>query len=158
MQKAYSVVDYGLLEACVRDNLNQNAPRAMAVLNPLKLVIDNYPEGKTEEIEVEINPDKPELGRRKVTFSRELYVEREDFMAEPVKKYFRLFPGNEVRLKSAYYVTCNSYDTDENGEVTCLHCTYDPEAAAAGIPTAEGSRHPALGQRGGQREGSGASL
>ena len=133
--KAYSVVDYGLLEACVRDNLNQNAPRAMAVLNPLKLVIDNYPEGKTEEIEVEINPDKPELGRRKVTFSRELYVEREDFMAEPVKKYFRLFPGNEVRLKSAYYVTCNSYDTDENGEVTCLHCTYDPESRS-GMPGA----------------------
>ena len=132
--KAYSVVDYGLLEACVRDNLNQNAPRAMAVLNPLKLVIDNYPEGKTEEIEVEINPDKPELGRRKVTFSRELYVEREDFMAEPVKKYFRLFPGNEVRLKSAYYVTCNSYDTDENGEVTCLHCTYDPESRGGETP------------------------
>jgi len=132
--KAFSIVDYGLLEACVRDNLNQNAPRAMAVLNPLKVVIDNYPEGKTEEIEVENNPDKPELGTRKVLFSRNLFVEREDFMAEPVKKYFRLFPGGEVRLKSAYYVTCTGYDTDETGSVTCLHCTYDPESRGGTSP------------------------
>ncbi len=134
VSKAYSVVDYGLLEACVRDNLNKNAPRAMAVLNPLKVIIDNYPEDKTETIEVEINPDKPEPGKRKVTFSRELYVEREDFMAEPVKKYFRLYPGNEVRLKGAYFVTCNSYESDENGEVTCLHCTYDPESRGGESP------------------------
>ncbi len=134
VSKAYSVVDYGLLEACVRDNLNANAPRAMAVLNPLKVIIDNYPDGVTEDIEVENNPDKPELGTRKVKFSKEIYVEREDFMAEPVKKYFRLYPGNEVRLKSAYYVTCNSYETDENGEVTCLHCTYDPATKGGDSP------------------------
>ncbi len=134
VSKAYSVVDYGLLESCVRDNLNQNAPRAMAVLRPLKVVIDNYPEGQTEVIEVENNPDKPELGKRKVTFSRNLYVEQDDFMIEPVKKYFRLFPGNEVRLKSAYYITCNSYETDEDGNVTCLHCTYDPESRGGETP------------------------
>lgn len=126
VSKAYSVVDYGLLEACVRDNLNANAPRAMAVLRPLKVIIDNYPKNKTEKITVQVHPDKPELGTREMTFSREIYVEQEDFMAEPVKKYFRLFPGNEVRLKGAYFVKCESYETDENGNVTCLHCTYDP--------------------------------
>jgi len=134
VSKAYSVVDYGLLEACVRDELNANAPRAMAVLDPLKVVIDNYPEGQTEELEVEIHPDKPELGKRKVTFGREIFVERSDFMAEPVKKYFRLFPGNEVRLKGAYFITCNSYETDENGNVTVLHCTYDPETKGGNAP------------------------
>jgi len=134
VSKAYSVVDYGLLEACVRDNLNANSPRAMAVLDPLKVVIDNYPEGQTEEIEVEINQDKPEMGTRKVIFSREIFVERDDFMIEPVKKYFRLYPGNEVRLKSAYFVTCTSYEQDENGEVTCLHCTYDPESKGGNSP------------------------
>lgn len=134
VSKAHSVVDYGLLEACVRDNLNLNAPRAMAVLNPLKVVIDNYPEGKTEQLDVEINPNKPELGSKAVTFSREIYVEREDFMVEPVKKYFRLYPGNEVRLKGAYFVKCDSYETDENGEVTCLHCTYDPESKGGNSP------------------------
>ncbi len=138
VSKAYSVVDFGLLEACVRDNLNANAPRAMAVLRPLKVIIDNYPEGKTEAIEVEINPDKPELGTRTVNFSREIFVEQEDFMKEPVKKYFRLYPGNEVRLKSAYFVTCTGYDTDENGEVTALHCTYDPETK--GGDSADGRR------------------
>lgn len=127
VSKAYSVVDFGLLEACVRDDLNINAARAMAVLRPLKVIIDNYPEGQTEELEVEINPNKPEEGTRKVIFSREIFVEKEDFMIEPVKKYFRLFPGNEVRLKSAYFVKCVGYDTDENGEVTAVHCTYDPE-------------------------------
>ncbi len=134
VSKAYSVVDYGLLESCVRDNLNLNAPRAMAVLRPLKVVIDNYPEGKTEEIEVENLPGCPEKGTRKIKFSREIYVEQEDFMAEPVKKYFRLYPGNEVRLKSAYYVTCTGYDTDENGNVTCVHCTYDPETRGGDSP------------------------
>ena len=134
VSKAYSVVDYGLLEACVRDELNANAPRAMAVLYPLKVVIDNYPEGQTEELEVEIHPDKPELGKRKVTFGREIFVERSDFMAEPVKKYFRLFPGNEVRLKGAYFITCNSYETDGNGNVTVLHCTYDPETKGGNAP------------------------
>ena len=134
VSKADSVVDYGLLEACVRDNLNENAARAMAVLRPLKVVIDNYPEGKSEALEVEINPLKPELGTRTVNFSREIYVERDDFMVEPPKKYFRLFPGNEVRLKSAYLVTCNSWETDENGEITCLHCTYDPETKGGDAP------------------------
>lgn len=134
VSKAYSVVDYGLLEACVRDYLNENAQRAMAVLHPLKVIIDNYPEEKTEEIEVEVNPNKPEMGKRKVIFSREIFVEKDDFMAEPVKKYFRLYPGNEVRLKSAYYITCTSYETDENGEVTCLHCTYDPQSRGGDTP------------------------
>ena len=134
VSKAYSVVDYGLLEACVRDDLNANAPRAMAVLDPLKVVIDNYPEGQTETIEVEVNPDKPELGKREVTFSRNLFVERDDFMVEPVKKYFRLFPGNEVRLKGAYFVTCTGYEADDDGNVTCLHCTYDPASKGGNSP------------------------
>lgn len=132
--KAFSVVDYGLLEACVRDNLNINAPRAMAVLRPLKVIIDNYPEGKTEVLEVERNPNNPEAGTSRVTFSREIFVEREDFMPVPPKKYFRLFPGNEVRLKGAYYVTCTSYEQDDNGEVTCLHCNYDPDSAGGTTP------------------------
>lgn len=134
VSKADSTVDYGLIEACVRDNLNANAPRAMAVLRPLKVVIDNYPDGKLEELEVEIHPDHPEMGKRKVIFSKEIFVEQDDFMAEPVKKYFRLFPGNEVRLKSAYLVKCVSYDTDENGNVTCVHCTYDPESKGGNAP------------------------
>lgn len=134
VSKADSTVDYGLLEACVRDDLNAKAPRAMAVLRPLKVVIDNYPEGQSEDFEVELHPEHPEFGTRKVTFSRELYVEQDDFMAEPVKKYFRLFPGNEVRFKSAYFIKCNSYDTDEDGNVTCLHCTYDPESRGGNSP------------------------
>lgn len=134
VSKADSTVDYGLIEACVRDNLNANAPRAMAVLRPLKVVIDNYPDGKLEELEVEIHPDHPEMGKRKVIFSKEIFVEQDDFMAEPVKKYFRLFPGNEVRLKSAYLVKCVSFDTDENGNVTCVHCTYDPESKGGNAP------------------------
>ena len=134
VSKADSVVDYGLLEACVRDNLNANAPRAMAVLRPLKVVIENYPEGQTETLDVEVHPDHPEMGTRKVTFGREIFVEREDFMIEPVKKYFRLFPGNEVRLKSAYFVKCIGYDLDENGEVACLHCTYDPASKGGNSP------------------------
>ncbi len=134
VSKAYSVVDFGLLESCVRDSLNVSAPRAMAVLNPLKVIIDNYPEGQTETLEVEKHPDHPEMGTRKVTFSKEIFVERDDFMIEPVKKYFRLFPGNEVRLKSAYFVTCTDYETDENGEVTCLHCTYDPATKGGDAP------------------------
>ena len=134
VSKADSVVDYGLLEACVRDNLNANAPRAMAVLRPLKVVIDNYPEGQTETLDVEVHPDHPEMGTRKVTFGREIFVEREDFMIEPVKKYFRLFPGNEVRLKSAYFVKCTGYDLDENSEVVCLHCTYDPASKGGNSP------------------------
>ena len=134
VSKAYSVVDYGLLEACARDVLGDTAPRAMAVLRPLKVVIDNYPENQTETITVENHPDHPEMGTREVTFSRELFVEQDDFMAEPVKKYFRLFPGNEVRLKGAYFVRCVSYETDDAGNVTCLHCTYDPETKGGNAP------------------------
>ena len=134
VSKADSVVDFGLLEACVRDYLNANAPRAMAVLRPLKVIIDNYPEGQTETLDVELHPDDPEMGTRKVTFGREIYVEQDDFMIEPVKKYFRLFPGNEVRLKSAYFVKCTGYELDENGNVSCLHCTYDPESKGGNSP------------------------
>ena len=134
VSKANSVVDYGLLEACARDALGDSAPRAMAVLRPLRVVIDNYPEGKTETLTVENHPDHPEMGTREVTFSREIFVEQDDFMAEPVKKYFRLFPGNEVRLKSAYFVRCTGYETDDDGNVTCLHCTYDPETKGGNAP------------------------
>ena len=132
--KANSVIDFGLLEHCVREDLNKHAPRAMAVLRPLKLIIDNYPEGQAEGIEVEVNPENPEAGKRTVEFSRELYIEADDFMEEPPKKYFRLSPGREVRLKSAYYVTCTSFEKDENGNVTCVHCTYDPETRGGDSP------------------------
>ncbi len=134
VSKAYSVVDFGLLEACVRDNLNANAPRCMAVLRPLKVIIDNYPDDLTEELELPVNQDKPEMGTRITRFSKEIYVEKEDFMIEPPKKYFRLFPGNEVRLRGAYFVKCVGYDTDENGEVTAVHCTYDPESKGGNSP------------------------
>ena len=134
VSKAYSVVDYGLLESCVRDDLNASAPRAMAVLDPLKVIIDNYPEGKTEVVEVDIHPERPELGKAKITFGKEIYVEKSDFMIEPVKKYFRLFPGNEVRFRGAYFLTCTSYDLDENGEVTAIHCTYDPDSKGGNSP------------------------
>ena len=126
VSKAYSTVDYGLLEACVRDELNASAPRTHAVLEPLKVIIDNYPEDKTEMIEVERHPDHPEMGKASLKFSKEIYIEKGDFMKEPPKKYFRMFPGNEVRVKGAYFLTCVSYEEDENGEVTCIHCTYDP--------------------------------
>ena len=132
--KAYSVVDYGLLESCVRDCLNDTAPRAMAVLEPLKVVIDNYPEGEGEEIAIERHPDHPEMGTAPVVFSKEIYIEQSDFMIDPPKKYFRLYPGNEVRLKGAYFIKCVSYDTDETGKVTCVHCTYDPESRGGNSP------------------------
>lgn len=134
VSKAYSVVDAGLLEACVRDVLNDAAPRAMAVLDPVRLEIENYPEGQTEELEVEVHPDHPEMGTRKITFSRHLLVEREDFMAEPVKKYFRLYPGNEVRLKGAYFVKCTGFETDFFGNVKVIHCTYDPKSRGGNSP------------------------
>ena len=134
VSKAYSVVDYDLLDSCVRDNLNQNAPRAMAVLRPLKVIIDNYPDDLEEELELPINQDKPEMGTRKIKFSKVIYVEQEDFMKEPVKKYFRLFPGNEVRLRGAYFVKCVGCDEDENGNVTAVHCTYDPESKGGNSP------------------------
>lgn len=126
VSKANSVSDMAMLEYCIREDLKMKAKRMMAVLDPIKLVIDNYPEGKSEFLEVENNQENEELGTRQVSFSRELYIERGDFMEVPPKKYFRLFPGNEVRLKNAYFVTCTDFVKDENGNVTEVHCTYDP--------------------------------
>ena len=134
VSKAYSVIDYALLEACVRDYLNENAERAMAVLRPLKVIIDNYPKDKTESIAVDINPAKPELGKREVMFSREIYIERDDFMLDPPGKYFRLCPANEVRLKGAYYIKYASHETGDDGEITAVHCTYDPESFGGETP------------------------
>ena len=127
VSKANSSVDYAMLEYCIREDLKLKRPRMMAVLDPVKLVIDNYPEGQTEMLSIPNNLENPEMGEREVPFSRELYIEREDFMENPPKKYFRLFPGNEVRLMGAYFVTCTSVEKDENGNVTVIHCTYDPE-------------------------------
>jgi len=124
--KANSSVDYAMLEYCIREDLKLKKARMMAVLNPVKLVIDNYPEGQTEMLEVPNNLENPELGSRMVPFSRELYIERDDFMEVPPKKYFRLFPGNEVRLMSAYFVTCTGCEKDADGNVTVVHATYDP--------------------------------
>ena len=127
VSKSNSSVDYAMLEYCIREDLKLSRPRMMAVLDPIKLVIDNYPEGQTELLEVSNNMENEALGTRQVPFDRELYIDREDFMEEPPKKYFRLFPGNEVRLMNAYFVTCTSFVKDENGKVTEVHCTYDPE-------------------------------
>ena len=125
--KANSSVDYAMLEYCIRDDLRLKKSRIMAVFDPIKLVIDNYPEGQVEYLDAPNNPENPELGSRRIAFERELYIEREDFMEEPPKKYYRLFPGNEVRLMNAYFVRCESFVKDENGNVTEVHCTYDPE-------------------------------
>ena len=128
--KANSSVDYAMLEYCIREDLKMKRPRMMAVLDPIKLVIDNYPEGEYEMLDVANNLENPEMGSRQVPFGRELYIEREDFMEVPPRKYFRLFPGNEVRLMHAYFVTCTSFEKDENGNITVVHCTYDPETKA----------------------------
>lgn len=130
VSKAQSSVDYAMLEYCIREDLKMKKPRMMAVLDPIKLIIDNYPEGQVEYLDVANNLENEELGIRKVPFGRELYIEREDFMEEPPKKYFRLFPGNEVRLMHAYFVKCESFVKDENGKITEVHCTYDPETKA----------------------------
>ena len=127
VSKANSSVDYAMLEYCIREDLKLKRPRMMAVLDPVKLIIDNYPEGQTEMLSIPNNLENPEMGEREVPFSRELYIEREDFMENPPKKYFRLFPGNEVRLMGAYFVTCTGFEKDENGNVTEIHYTYDPE-------------------------------
>ena len=127
VSKANSSVDYAMLEYCIREDLKLKKSRMMAVLDPVKLVIDNYPEGQVEELDVPNNLENPELGSRKVPFSREVYIEREDFMEEPPKKYFRMLPGNEVRLMGAYFVKCTGCEKDENGNVTVVHGTYDPE-------------------------------
>ena len=134
ISKANSSVDYAMLEYCIREDLKMKRPRMMAILDPVKVVIDNYPEGETEYLEVVNNLENEELGVRKVPFSRELYIDREDFMEEPPKKYFRMFPGNEVRLMNAYFVTCNSFVKDENGVVTEIHCTYDPASKGGNSP------------------------
>ena len=134
VSKANSSVDYAMLEYCIREDLKMKRPRMMAVMDPVKLVIDNYPEDQIEELEVPNNMENPELGSRSVPFGKELYIEREDFMEVPVKKYKRLYPGNEVRLMNAYFVTCTGYDTDEEGNVTAVHCTYDPATKGGNAP------------------------
>ncbi|MBR4831673.1 MAG: glutamine--tRNA ligase/YqeY domain fusion protein [Butyrivibrio sp.] len=127
ISKANSTTEYAMLEYCIREDLKLKAKRMMAVLDPVKLIIDNYPEGEIEYLDIENNKEVPEMGTRQIPFGKELYIERDDFMEEPPKKYFRLFPGNEVRLMNAYFVTCTGCDKDENGNVIAVHCTYDPE-------------------------------
>ena len=130
ISKSQSSVDYAMLEYCIREDLKLKRPRLMAVLDPIMLIIDNYPEGQVEYLDAANNLENEELGSRRIPFCRELYIEREDFMEEPPKKYFRLFPGNEVRLMHAYFVKCESFVKDENGRITEVHCTYDPETKA----------------------------
>ena len=134
VSKANSSAEYSMLEYCIREDLKMKRSRVMAVLDPIKLVIDNYPEDRTEMLEVVNNPENESLGKREVPFGRELYIDREDFMEEPPKKYFRLFPGNEVRLMSAYFVKCVSYEKDADGNVTVVHCTYDPASKGGNSP------------------------
>ncbi len=134
ISKANSTAEYAMLEYCIREDLKLKAKRMLAILDPVKLIIDNYPEGQTELLDIENNKEVPEMGSRKVPFGRELYIEREDFMEEPPKKYFRLFPGNEVRLMNAYFVTCTSFVKDETGKVTEIHCTYDPATKGGDSP------------------------
>ncbi len=134
ISKANSSVDYAMLEYCIREDLKMKRPRMMAILDPVKVVIDNYPEGQTEELPVDNNLENPKLGQRTVPFTRELYIEREDFMEEPPKKYFRMFPGNEVRLMNAYFVKCVGFEKDENGKITVIHCTYDPASKGGNSP------------------------
>lgn len=134
VSKAQSSAEYSMLEYCIREDLKLKKPRVMAVLDPVKLVIDNYPEGETEELEVANNLENPELGTRKIPFGRELYIERDDFMEEPPKKYFRMFPGNEVRLMHAYFVKCTGCEKDESGRITVVHGTYDPASKGGNSP------------------------
>jgi glutaminyl-tRNA synthetase len=129
-----SWIDVGVLEDCVREDLNESSPRAMAVLQPLKVVIENYPEGKVEEFDVPNHPQKPEMGTRKVPFCREIFIEADDFMEEPPKKFFRLAPGREVRLRSAYFIRCEEVVRDDRGEIVELRCTYDPATRGGGAP------------------------
>ncbi len=134
VSKANSSAEYSMLEYCIREDLKMKRPRVMATLDPVKLVIDNYPEGQREVLEIVNNPENEALGKREVPFSRELYIDREDFMEEPPKKYFRLFPGNEVRLMGAYFVKCVGYEKDDEGRVTVVHCTYDPASKGGNSP------------------------
>ena len=134
VSKANSSAEYSMLEYCIREDLKMKRSRVMAALDPVKLVIDNYPEGQTETLQIVNNPENEALGTREVPFSRELYIDRDDFMEEPPKKYFRLFPGNEVRLMGAYFVKCVSYEKDDDGRVTVVHCTYDPASKGGNSP------------------------
>jgi glutaminyl-tRNA synthetase len=132
--KRENLVDVALLEDAIRDDLNKRAPRAMAVLRPLRVVIENYPEGRVEEISMPLNPDRPEGGARRIPFSRELYVERDDFMEEPPKKFFRLAPGREVRLRGTYFLTCQRAVKNDAGEIVELRCSYDPATQDGNSP------------------------
>jgi glutaminyl-tRNA synthetase len=134
MAKRDNIIDVALLEFCIREDLNKRAMRVMGVLNPVKLIIDNYPQGQVEELEAINNPEDESQGKRMVPFSKELYIEREDFMETPSKKYFRLAPGQEVRLRYAYFVKCNQIEKDNNGEITAIHCTYDPASHGGNSP------------------------
>jgi len=134
VSKAHSIADYAALEYCIREDLKAKAPRYMAILDPVKLIIDNYPEGQTEMLPAGNNPENEALGTRELPFGKELYIERDDFMEEPPKKYFRMFPGNEVRLMNAYFVTCTGCVKDENGNITEIHCTYDPASKGGNSP------------------------
>ena len=134
ISKADSMVDINLLYFCIREELNKSAKRAMAVLDPISVVIDNWEDGRTEEVEVENNPEDPNAGTRKVLFGKELFIERDDFMENPPKKYFRLKPDGEVRLKGAYFIKCESVEKDESGNVTRIHCTYDPATKGGDSP------------------------
>lgn len=146
VSKSQSTVDMAMLEYCIREDLKMKKPRMMAVLDPIKVVIDNYPEGQVEYFDVPNNLENESLGSRKVPFSRELYIEREDFMEIPPKKYFRLFPGNEVRLMNAYFVKCESIEKDADGNVTLIHCTYDPETrSGSGFTGRQGKGDDSLG-------------
>ena len=134
VSKSNSSVDYAMLEYCIREDLKTKKSRVMAVLDPIKVVIDNYPEGQVEYLDVPNNLENPELGMRQVPFSREIYIDRDDFMEEPPRKYFRMFPGNEVRLMNAYFVTCNRFEKDAEGNITEIHCTYDPDSRGGNSP------------------------
>jgi glutaminyl-tRNA synthetase len=134
--KRDTMVDVSLLEHCLREDLNRNSPRVMGVLNPLKVVIDNYPEGQVEEFDAINNPEDPAMGARKVPFSREIYIERDDFREDPPRRFFRLSPGREVRLRYACYITCTDVVKDESGQVVEVHCTYDPESRGGSSPDA----------------------
>ncbi|MBR6526316.1 MAG: glutamine--tRNA ligase/YqeY domain fusion protein [Lachnospiraceae bacterium] len=135
VSKSQSACDMPMLEYCIREDLKAKAPRWMAIVKPVKLIVDNYPEGQVEYLEVANNPENPEMGSRMVPFAKELYIEQEDFMEVPIKKYFRMFPGNEVRLMGAYFVTCTGIDKDEEGNITAIHCTYDPETRGGNCVT-----------------------
>ena len=134
ISKAHSIADYAMLEYCIREDLKEKATRMMAILDPIKLIIDNYPEDQIEMLPAVNNPDNEALGSREVPFGRELYIEREDFVEEPPRKYYRLYPGNEVRLMNAYYVTCTGCVKDASGRITEVHCTYDPESKGGSSP------------------------